>query len=316
MKKSALLLIVIFVLSSCATVLNHSKKTIYITTTTPAKVVVNKDTLRTFQDKIHVEVQRHSADLKITVFNDSVSKKLSIKPINSFAFWLNSYPIPLFWTGFLIDKKNQKRYTYPTRMYFDMKDTINTYLLYDPRSKKGEIDLRISFPHINNFLLKPDNESNSKFNTGFWGLSVGLDYYHSAKQFINLSATGVMDFFLPVPAAVDMSGYYEIMNSAYISVSNNHKNKNFTLGYGLSYSRNRWMLNYSEWGDPEPLTREPVEKFNNAIGFVFPVYYMPTEHFFIGLVYRPTFFRLSTENPFQYEHLISFDFGWKIKLRK
>lgn len=316
MRKSALLVVLILVLSSCATVLNRSTKTIYITTTTPAKVVVNKDTLRTFQDKIPVEVQRQSADLKITVFSDSVTKKVSIKPRNSFAFWLNAYPTPLFWTGFLIDGKNPKRYTYPSRMYFDMKDTTNTYLSYDPRSKKGEIDLRISLPHINNFLLKPDNESNYKFNTGFWGLSVGLDYYHSAKQFINLSATGVMDFFLPVPAAVDMSGYYEIMNSAFISVSNNHKIKNFTLGYGLSYSRNRWMLNYSEWGDPEPLTREPVEKFNNAIGFVFPAYYMPTEHFFIGLVYRPTFFRLSTENPFQYEHLISIDFGWKIKLTK
>jgi hypothetical protein len=315
MRKSALLVVVILVLSSCATVLNRSTKTIYITTTTPAKVVVNKDTLRTFQDKIPVEVQRQSTDLKITVFSDSVTKKVLIKPRNSFMFWLNAYPTPLLWTGFLIDKKNPKRYTYPTRMYFDMKDTTNTYLSYDPRSKKGEIDLRISLPHINNFLLKPDNESNYKLNTGFWGLTVGLDYYHSAKQFINLSATGVMDFFLPIPAAVDMAGYYEIMNSTYFSVSNNHKIKNFTVGYGLCYVKNTWNLNYSDWGD-EPLTVETVSKSNNAIGFIFPAYYMPSEHFFIGVVYRPTLFRLSTENPFKYEHLISIDFGWKIKLKK
>jgi len=315
MRKSAFLVIVIMVLSSCATVLNHTTKTIYITTTTPANVVVNKDTLKTFQDKVPIWVKRQPKDLKITVFNDSVTKEVSIKPRNSFTFWLNAYPTPLLWTGFLIDRKNPKRYTYPTRIYFDMKDTTNTYLSYDPRSKKGEIDLRISLPHINNFLLKLDNESKYKYNTGFWGLTLGLDYYHSAKQFINLSATGVMDFFLPVPAAVDMAGYYEIMNSTYISVSNNHKIKNFTVGYGLSYAKNTWNLNYSDWGD-EPLTVEPVSKSNNAIGFIFPAYYMPTEHFFIGVVYRPTLFRLSTENPFKYEHLISIDFGWKLKLTK
>lgn len=316
MRKTAFLVIVILVLSSCATVLNHTTKTIYITTTTPANVIVNKDTLKTFEDKVPIWVKRQPKDLKITVFNDSVTKEVSIKPRNSFAFWLNAYPTPLLWTGFLIDRKNPKRYTYPTRIYFDMKDTTNTYLSYDPRSKKGEIDLRISLPHINNFLLKPDNESNYKFNTGFWGLTVGLDYYHSARQFINLSATGVMDFFLPVPAAVDMAGYYEIMNSTYISVSNNHKIKNFTLGYGLCYVKNTWNLNYSDWGQTEPPTRQPVSKSNNAIGFIFPAYYMPTENFFIGVVYRPTLFRLSTENPFKYEHLISIDFGWKLKLTK
>src|ERR1035437_3460426 len=173
MRKSALFVILILILSSCASVLNRSTKTIYITTTTPAKVVVNKDTLRTFQHKIPVEVQRQSADLNINVFNDSINKTVTIKHRNSFAYWLNAYPTPIFWTGFLIDKKNPKRYTYPTRMYFDMTDTTNTYLSYDPRSKKGEIDLHISMPYVNSFLLRPDNENNYKSNTGFWGLTFG-----------------------------------------------------------------------------------------------------------------------------------------------
>ena len=316
MRNTALLVIVVLVLSSCATVLNSPTKTIFITTTTPAKVVVNKDTLTTFQDKIPVEVQRQAADLSINVFNDSINKTVILKHRNSFAYWLNVYPIPLCWTGFLIDRKNPKRYTYPTRMYFDMTDTTQTYLSYDPGSKKGEIDLRVSLPHINSFLLKPDNENGYKSNTGFWGLTLGLDYYHSSKQFINLSATGVMDFFLPVPAAVDISGSYELMSSTYISVSNNYKIKKITVGYGLSYVRNTWDLSYSDWGEPEPPTREPVSKSNKAIGFIFPAYYMPADHFFVGVVYRPTLFRLSSDNPFQYEHLISIDFGWKIKLKK
>ncbi len=316
MKKSALLVIVILFFSSCATVLNYPIKTIYITTTTPAKVVVNKDTLNTFQSKIPIWVYRKSTDLKIRVFNDSVNKVVSVKHKNSFAYWLNAYPTPLFWTGFLIDKNNPKRYTYPTHIYFDMSDTTNTYTTHDPRSKKGKIDLHVSLPDINNFLLRPDNENNYKYNTGFWGITLGLDYYYSAKQFINLSVSGVSDFFLPVPAAIDMSGYYELMSSSYLSISNNYRIKNFLIGYGLSYSKNTWDLRYYEWGQTEPPTREPVMKSNNAFGFVFPIYYMFGEHFFAGVVYRPSIFRLSTTNPFYYEHLLSIDFGWKIRIIK
>lgn len=84
----------------------------------------------------------------------------------------------------------------------------------------------------------------------------------------------------------------------------------------MSYVRNTWSLRYYDWGEPEPPTREPVSKSNKAIGFIFPAYYMPADHFFIGIVYRPTLFRFSTENPFRYEHLISIDFGWKIKLKE
>jgi len=94
MRKSTLLVIVVLVLSSCATVLNSPTKTIYITTTTPAKVIVNNDTLTTFQDKIPVEVQRQAADLSINVFNDTVNKTVILKHRNSFAYWLNVYPIP------------------------------------------------------------------------------------------------------------------------------------------------------------------------------------------------------------------------------
>jgi len=315
MKKLIFLVITTLILSSCATIFNQPTKIIYISTTTPAKVVVNNDTFSIFQNKIPVEVQRQSTDLNINVFNDSIHKTVTIKHRNSIAYWMNVYPAS-FWTGFLIDKNNPKRYTYPTKIYFDMRDTTNTYSTYDQRSKKGEIDLHVSMPYINSFLLKPDNENHYKSNTGFWGLSLGLDYYHSSTQFINLSVSAVSDFFVPIPAAVDISGYYEMMSSSFLSVSNNHKIKNFLIGYGLSYVRNTWDLSYYQWGQTEAPTREPVKKSNNAIGFVFPAYFLPTYHFFIGVVYRPTLFRFSTDHPFKYEHLISIDFGWKIKLKK
>lgn len=41
-----------------------------------------------------------------------------------------------------------------------------------------------------------------------------------------------------------------------------------------------------------------------------------SEDFNIGIVYRPTFYRPDLINKFKYEHLISIDFAWKIRLMK
>lgn len=318
MKKTLIFTLAVLFLSSCASVFNQPSQTIYITTSTPANVIINKDTIETFKYQTPVRVKRQPADLKIKVFNDSVNKEFTIKHENSWLYWLNAYPTPLLWTGFLIDRNNPKRYAYPSRIYFDMSDRTDSYMPYYHRTacKKGDMDLQISIPYINSFLLRPDYETGYKSNTGFWGLTLGIDYYQSPTQYINLSVSGVTDFFLPFPAAVDFSGYYELMTSGYLSVSNNYKINDFIIGYGLSYSRNTWDLKYSEWCQTEPPSREPVKKTNNAIGFVFPMYYLLDDDFYIGAVYRPSLFRLSNVNSFKYEHLISIDFGWKIRFKK
>ena len=182
-------------------------------------------------------------------------------------------------------------------------------------AKKARLILQYSFPYINNFLFKPENES-YRANTGFIGVTLGLDFYYSSRNFISITASGVTDFFVPFPGAVDFSGYHETMSSAFIGLSNNYKIKNLLFGYGLSYSRNTWELHYYDRFDPPPLTKAPVTKTNNAIGFIFPMYYQYGKHFFAGLIYRPTVLRLNSATPIQYEHLISIDFGWKMRIKK
>ena len=172
-----------------------------------------------------------------------------------------------------------------------------------------------STPITATFQLTPENESTIA-ETGFWGFTIGLDYYHKTNQYLNLGISGVTDLFVPVPAAVDLSGEYESMSSRYVSLSNNHKLGRFRVGYGLSYSKNSWDLRYYDRFDPAPQTREPVRKSNNAFGLVIPTYYQTGEHFNIGVIYRPTFYRPNVTDKFQYEHLISIDFAWKIRLKK
>jgi len=319
MKKQCVnIILVTFVLtiSSCATVFNSKTKKIDITTTKPAKIILNKDTLSIVKNRATIHVPRQKEPLKIEIINDSISKTININSKNSFAYWLNAYPTPMFWTGFLIDKKNPKRYTFPSRIYINMLDSSNKYLLFDPRDRKGQLFLNVSFPWVNNFYLKPDNE-NYKSNTGFWGIAFGLDYYHNRQQFLNLSASGVMDFFIPFPAAVDFRGLNELMSSSYVGLSNNHKIRNFSFGYGLSYTSNTWNLRYFG-SQPDTLStdKQPRKKSGSAMGFICPIYYQLGHNFYAGVIYRPTIFRPSTSRQFAYEHLISINIGWKMRLKK
>ena len=314
MRQVIYILIVSLFMTSCATILNQPYKNITIYTTEPSKIIYKQDTIETKNNKVHLTVERKKEILSIVAMTDRITKPIEIKPSNSFAYWLNIYPASL-WTGFLIDKNNPKRYSYPERIYINSADTISKHYGYSQSDNKGELYLHLSLPHINFFSLKPQDETR-KVSAGFWGVAIGLDYYHSKNQFINLGASGVMDFFLPIPAAVDLSGEHKAANSVYVSLSNNYKIGRFSIGYGLSYGRNTWSFSYIDRFDPPPPTRDPVTKNYNTFGLVFPTYFQLGEHFNIGVVYRPTFYRPNLIDKFSYEHLISIDFAWKIRIKK
>lgn len=119
------------IFSSCATILNTPTENLSIITSTPCKVVVNKDTLKNISTHNFATVERSKYPLLISVFNDNNSKSVSIKSRNSFAYWLNLYP-SIYWTGFIVDKNNPKRYGYPQTIYIDTNSERPNYLNYEP----------------------------------------------------------------------------------------------------------------------------------------------------------------------------------------
>lgn len=241
MKQTLCVLTVLILLTSCATIINQPYKNLTIYTTEPSVIILKQDTIKTTNNKANVRVARKKEMLHIVVATDSLTKTVPIEPKNSFLYWGNIFSN--FGIGMLVDKNNPKRYAYPQRIYINSSDTISRYFKYGQSNNKGELYLHLSLPHINSFRLTPEGET-PKVNTGFWGLTVGLDYYHSKNQFVNIGISAVSDFFVPIPAAVDINGEYELMSSRYISLSNNHRYKRFTIGYGLSYSVNTWDFRY------------------------------------------------------------------------
>lgn len=312
MKKLLLLLMIGFILSSCATILNPRHKAMSIYTPSPSKIIIRNDTLYTEDNEAHFLVARSKAPLEVKFVAGSVEKAVSIPYRRSFAYYLN---IPYtYGLGMFVDQTNPKRFTYPRRIYLDS----NWVLLNDfnrfPTTRKGDFNFQISFPYINSFITQPLGEPR-KSNTGFWGLGVGLDYYHQDRQYLSLNLRTVSDFFLPIPAPIPYQDGDEFMSSNYLSVSNHHRDKRFDWGYGVSWIENKWGQDFYGEATTDSIPTPVINRQRHqALGLLFSGYYFTGRSFHVGLIYRPSFVRLYTTPIYKYEHLISLDLAWKIRL--
>ncbi|HYF02364.1 MAG TPA: hypothetical protein VEC36_03235 [Patescibacteria group bacterium] len=178
---------------------------------------------------------------------------------------------------------------------------------------KGWILFHWSFPYINHLHMAPLGEP-SKNGTGFIGISYGVDYFYHKNQYINLSYSGVMDYNTPL-IFVPRGDEHEVLRSTYLSLSNNHKINNLSLGYGPVFARNSWELANLFWEDKNQQNispgRKPEEKYNYTLGLIFSAYLHTSGAPCIGLIYKPTFLRLNAAHKFSYEHSISIDFAIK-----
>jgi hypothetical protein len=301
------------ILTSCASIMNGDKTTTIVHINRFTMLVVNGDTLRINQNGTPLTLPRSKQPVNIVAITDSQRANITMKPRSSFAWYANIFCN--YGLGMLLEINNPKRYTYPRNLYLAPEDSLRRFQTYRPNHKRGQVQLHISLPHANNFYLRPREEP-AKSNTGFWGLSLGLNYYHKDNQFVKFYVAGVADIFVPVPAAIDFSGEHEFMSSVYAGLTNNHHWKRIMWGYGISFATNVWDLRYYNQFDPPPPTRTPVKKREFAAGLLFSTHYPLSRSFSLGLIYRPTFIRFNAPETFAYEHVISFDMAWRIVLKK
>jgi hypothetical protein len=300
-----------FLLSACATLLNPNTKEVDVYTTKPSKIIFGNDTIHTQNNKAYLVVERSNQSVTFRVLNidspDDSVKTITLKPRNSIAFYAN---IPYtYGLGLIADWRNPKRYTYASRVFLNSDDKSSHLYRYDQRKRKNALYLHLSLPHANLFYFKPQGYG-EQFSTGFLGIAVGLDYYHQENQYINATLNTVIDFLAPIPVPIENFDGREIMNSTFLTASNNHLVKHFTFGYGLSFARNSWGYYPGVWENEE----ENIVRKHYAAGLVFTTYIKTGPHFNIGILYRPTFIRFNTPDPLAYEHYFGLDLAWKIRL--
>jgi hypothetical protein len=300
--------------SGCATLFNQRHQNIHIYAEKPFKLILKDDTLHSQDNQIVLREARQKTPLELSVVADHLPANVRIPAKNALAYWLNAYPSPMLWTGFLIDKKNPKRYAYPKHIYLSSM-AAKGYQLYDPYSRKGQWFVQFSVPYINVFLQQPDQEKRQS-NAGFWGLAAALEYHYSPQKSLRFSASVASDYFFPMPVPIERSGEYEQLFSTSVGVSQHHRIQRMSLGYGLLFAKNTWNLGYSTRFEPDPPSRNPVRKSRYFVGFNLPFEYQLSPRFWIGVKYQPMFLRVSQNIGFQYEHLISFGFGWNFRVKR
>ncbi len=302
------IIITIFLLNSCASILNKKTQYIVVETEIPSAKAEFKDSIYTLPALIKVERSKENLPIKLITDTSNIDFLVKSSLSNQYKF-LNYF----FMYGYLIDLASPKRFSYGRVINLDT-SLSNKYIIPDfaqnYKTKKGQIFLSFSVPTINNFYVNQENKTHVS-STGILGLSSGIDYYRSESNFITFDINYLTDF----PINIEV-GHISI-NSVYTSIYSNKTIKKITIGAGLSYSYNMLIqycidTTYSEGND---YTYEYIGD-NQAFGFIFSSDYKFGRYFSIGIKYRSDFFRVQPKTEFKYGHVISFNLSWKMRIKE
>ncbi len=319
MKRIIPILFLAFACSSCATILNKKYLKVDVHTSEPSRVILNRDTFHTAGNRVVLKLKRAKKDLKFKIETDSISKNIILPYKRSFAYYLN-FPMT-FGYGVVFDNFSPKRFTYSRSLYFDMIDSIPDFQVYDV-ARKGEIYWRLTLPFYNHFKYKTNEIAGEKITNGFWGIGTGLDYFYDKNKFLSFNISYATSFPRGAPSPypqvtnLQRGRDFDSVRSVYFALTNNHKVKVFSLGYGMAYSKEKWEYLYDAIVDGgEFVLSTSGEK--RKLGLLFSGYVQNGTRFNLGLTYHPTFYELE-EGTFtkKYEHLISLEFAWRFRIKR
>lgn len=331
MTKHLLSLVLLLVLSSCATVFTKKTYEMEVSSQTYSMVKVNDSS---FFLPAKIEVKRSKEDLAMVFSNDSISRSYLLKSSISPKYLYGNLAFVHFApVGYLVDLSNEKRFYYGshivantndtltqintpvTKGYKNFKKRIHHYFTKEYQTDKGQLQVIVSLPGINSFHFKPMNES-AQNNSGFLGIAAGLEYFYKEKNFFGFYASAIIDFEAPFPVPIEYDGEHELLESLNIGLTNNHKLNRFTIGYGLNYAKNTWVLSNDEYDPLVEGSKKPVTKSNNSLGLIANGYFQFGKRFFVGLNYKPSLMVLNNTPKLNYEHVISLDFVWKFNIKE
>jgi len=308
--------------------MNRKMYSLKVSTNNPDSQIVYDET--EYSTPAKIMVTRSEADLHIALLTDSVKKNFIVTSRLNKQFWFGN-PLVLYMcfapVGWGVDLTNPRRFTYGNNLFLDYYDTIrvirpkitpqlNHFLTRQYPSRQGQINLLFSYPLLNSFHFKPQNEP-SKTWVGWLWLGLGVEHFYTNTKSLQFRADAITDFIAPFPAPADFWSDRETLNSWYISITDNWKIRRFTFGYGVNYAENTWIFipypEYDESGNLIP-KREYTRKTNETLGLTFNSYYQLLSWLYVGVVYRPSVYQLSPQRGLTYEHIVTFDALFKIRL--
>lgn len=335
----ALLMIATMLLPSCATIMSKKTTEVSVYTSEPYLLTHNGKTYHSQLSKAPVKgnvvkfnPERSKDSLRFIIHNEQDSVRYAFNSKTNYTMLLN---VMNYGLGLIADLNSKKRYTYPRHINLT-NDTLPAYrgiyvetpkLPESPIMRKGMWTLNIAIPFFNSLSTVTDNYKKSRSGRGksFFGLELGSDYYYHQNRYFNLNVgiTSKFGRLYQCGSYFDMGHIDEFphthehidIQSVYASLTHNHRVGTFSLGYGIAYGTNWWRWREITLYDKISELRKTMFETRHTLGMMFHAHYMPSESFFAGVDYRPTFLRFQKHNKFEYEHLISITLGWKIKLK-
>ena len=175
----------------------------------------------------------------------------------------------------------------------------------------GELRLKFTLPYINHIALHPDKLfKENRF--GFLGEALGFEYNYKTNKFLETSASLNATADIPFPVVIDKE-YRKFIATIYFSLTDNIIKERFTVGYGINFAFNKWR---EEYNNCAMVSVDVTEYLNKTLGLTLNCYYRPGRTIHVGLIYRPSLLVLNNGFNLIYEHLVSMDFNWRLRLRK
>lgn len=307
-------------LSSCATM--YSGKNTYVTVSSnannaKARVAGNEKPL-----PAEFKVKRSDQPLMVELIADSVTKEYAIparlRPLTKFGniMWSIAYPL-----AFYVDKHTKKGYYYGDHVFLDIDssgvvtpDLITSLSANYHDTKKGMANYTTSIPLVNSFYLHPRMGGPIR-NTGLLGLAAGLEYYYKDNRYFKLGAF-VMSDALSSEEPRFRDGFSST-HSFGLSLTHNVVFNRISVGYGINYAQNGWIYdnNYPDGNlPPKPGTYERIERATVSLGAQLNAYYRVGKSFHIGIIYSPYVYDVAPSSEFNYQHTLSLDLVWKLRL--
>jgi hypothetical protein len=283
-----LLLSALLSVCSCATILNGENQKIFLSFDSSVKrITVNGN-----QAFGSVLVRRSEKPLRILLHTEDKTYYYAIEPHSSLAYWMDipfTYGIAMFF-----EHDSPKRWSYPKSSTFRIRDSLPERWDHEP-IPKGNIMLHTALPHANWFAL---DRQNGRASSGFWGGELGVKYFFAENSNISFVAGAATDFFLPVPAAVDIEGPWVSTYTLYVDVRAMHQTDDFQFGAGISGTNMGWSIRQDTSG-------RFTGDAQSLLGFSSIASYRVGKDAAIGVLYHPYLLRLDGGISPTYQHHIA-----------
>ncbi len=320
----ACLILSAWLAAACCTLLNAPDTVVTLPTTVAADCIRDGDTLSRGSRSTSIRVKRSGKPLRVTMAAGENRTEVTVRPKLDGWFWGN---ILNYGMGMYIDLHTPRKFDYRTVYNPIAIDSPNG--VYDTRQvrragyellrEKGRWYCTFGLPWVGFYSTFADPVGERRTSAGFMGVSLTADYHYARRHSVSFGISASTDLIVPFPAAVRYEGNCEFQSRINFSAADNYHLRRFSFGYGLNISRDTWRYSFEgnppeddTWHEPPLFGEESISDMHWAAGLVFSGYFKASRVTDLGVVYRPTFRRFGTSDPWKYEHAVNIEVRFRL----